>query len=163
LTSGGTKGIGRAITLDLATRGSSVVATFASPGSANTFEHLQAEIESMYQEANLEAPKLVGITADITASSALAIILDVLSSYFDGKLDILVFNAAVMSLARIGEGKMDDAFLDRFLAGNLRFPIRLIDQLVERGGFRPGSRVVAISSEAVRARRPPGGYEILLT
>lgn len=156
-TSGGTKGIGRAITLDLATRGSAILATYSSQASANSFEELKEKIESVYRAANVDAPKLVGVNADITDPSAPNVIITSLISHFEGKLDILVFNAAVMSLARMGDGAMDDAFLDRFMVGNLKFPIMLMDRLVAQERVRPGSRVIAISSEAVRAKRPAGG------
>ena len=99
----------------------------------------------------------MGVSANITDVSSVDTIFEALTLHFDARLDILVLSAAVMGLARMGEGSIDNAFLDRFMAGNLKFPILLVDRLVASRSFRAASRVVAVSSEAVRARRPPGG------
>ena len=75
LYSGATKGIGRAITLDLGTRGASILGTFSSPQSAHNFDVLSHNILSLHQPAGAdahalapaEAPKLQGVAADITS------------------------------------------------------------------------------------------------
>jgi NAD(P)-dependent dehydrogenase (short-subunit alcohol dehydrogenase family) len=161
--SGATKGIGRAITLDLATRGASLLGTYSSPESAKLFESLSHSISSLYSSstnthaASLEQPKLVGIEANISSPSAPAAILDALRKHFDGKIDIVVFNAAVMGLARFGEGNVTKDFVSTALAGNVEFPIMLMEELVSNKCLRRSSRVIAVSSEGVRARRPAGG------
>jgi hypothetical protein len=62
-----------------------------------------------------------------------------------------------MSLAKMGEGTSTEDFVDICLAGNVIFPVMLMEALVAGKFLRPGGRVVAISSEAVRDRRPSGG------
>ncbi|KAF2704817.1 short-chain dehydrogenase [Pleomassaria siparia CBS 279.74] len=154
LVTGATKGIGRAIVLELATRGASILGT----STTSPFSPVSDEIFDLHMSLNSTAvPTLVGIHADITSLSAPATILDALRTDFDGKVDILVFNAAVMGLAKTGEGTMNPEWVDRCLAGNVRFPVLLMEGLVAGEYLRRESRVIAISSEGVRARRPDGG------
>ncbi|KAF2872583.1 hypothetical protein BDV95DRAFT_491257 [Massariosphaeria phaeospora] len=165
LVTGATKGIGRAITLDLATRGASILGTYSTPESAHIFDDLADEMTILYgthgtdaEEARTGAmPKIYGIAADITAPTTPSLILAALRMYFDGKVDMVVFNAAVMGLAKMGDGNVDEMFVDTALAGNVRFPVLLMEGLVREGCLRRDGRVVAVSSEGVRARRPGGG------
>ena len=107
---------------------------------------------------NLTAPKLVGIAADITSHSAPDLVLDALAKHFDGKIDIVVLNAAVMTFAGpTGSGMTTEAFLDRSLAGNIKFPVLLMEGLVQRQYLRKCSRVVAVGSVGSRIKRPSGG------
>lgn len=96
--------------------------------------------------------------ADISKpDSSATIILDALRKDFNGKIDIVIFNAAVMGLAKMGEGSVTESFVDGALAGNIKFPIMLMEDLVKADMIRENGRVVGISSEGVRARRPGGG------
>lgn len=163
--SGATKGIGRAIVLELATRGASILGTYTTPSSSHLFDTLSDSITTLYSPTShfpasspsRSTPKLVGIAADITSPTAPSIILDALRTHFDDKVDIVVLNAAVMGLAKMGEGVLDAEWVDRSMAGNVRFPVLLMEGLVGGGHLRQNGRVVAVSSEGVRARRPGGG------
>ncbi|KAF2690823.1 short-chain dehydrogenase [Lentithecium fluviatile CBS 122367] len=163
LVTGATKGIGRAICLELASRGCSILGTYSSPESAPLFRSLISVIHSPYSciDINLSSalfPHLVGIPANISSpSSAVTKVLETLRKNFEGKVDIIVFNAAVMGLAKMGEGGVTESFVDEAMAGNVKFPILLVEDLVREGMIRNCGRVVAISSEGVRARRPGGG------
>ncbi|KAF2635867.1 NAD(P)-binding protein [Massarina eburnea CBS 473.64] len=169
LVTGATKGIGRAICIELATRGASILGTYSSPESAHLFDALTRSLNTLYassypatsstQDAPVpSAPKFVGIAADISKPSPSAsLILDALRRHFDGHIDIVVFNAAVMGLAEMGDGTVTEEFLDAALAGNIKFPSLLMEGLVSGSMVRRDGRVVAISSEGVRAKRPAGG------
>lgn len=140
-----------------------MLGTYSSPESASLFETLSHKISLLYSSsenphgAPLDQPKLVGFAADISSASAPAGILGALREHFDGKIDIVVFNAAVMGLAKFGEGNVTKDFVSTALAGNVQFPIMLMEELVSNKCLRPNSRVIAVSSEGVRARRPAGG------
>ncbi|KAF2256618.1 NAD(P)-binding protein [Trematosphaeria pertusa] len=166
LVTGATKGIGRAISLDLATRGASILGTYSSPQSAHLFDTLTHSINDLYSSSPNSSshtpapsgPKLVGALADISSpSSSVPAIQEGLQKHFNGKVDIVIFNAAVMGLAKMGDGGVTEDFVDAALAGNVKFPVLLIEMLVKGSMIRRDGRVVAISSEGVRARRPPGG------
>lgn len=62
-----------------------------------------------------------------------------------------------MGLAKIGDGTVHADFVQRALMGNVQFPIMLMEDLVSGKFLRRNGRIVAVSSEGVRARRPPGG------
>jgi 3-oxoacyl-[acyl-carrier protein] reductase len=103
-------------------------------------------------------PKLVGVPADISnPQTPIPLILESLRKHFNGKVDIVIFNAAVMGLARMGEGSMTADFVDVALLGNVKFPIMLMESFVKEAIINKEGRVVSISSEGVRAKRPPGG------
>lgn len=164
VSSGATKGIGRAICLELAARGCLVLGTYASLESGQLFQSLWETAQSAYSqmlrpEPHLNhPPTLVGISANITTPEAsVSAIVQAIRNNFGGKIDIVVLNAAIMGLARMGEGAVTSELVDRALAGNTKFPIALIESLVKDGMANRDGRVVAISSEGVRARRPPGG------
>ena len=62
-----------------------------------------------------------------------------------------------MGLARMGEGTVTVDFVNAALAGNVGFPVMLMEKLVAGKHLRQDGRVVAVSSEAVRDWRPNGG------
>ena len=102
----------------------------------------------------------MGVKADISlavTSSVIMPILHALRTRFDGKVDIVVFNAAVMTLARMGEGSVREEMVDLALAGNVKFPVLLVESFLRENMFRRDGRVIGISSEGVRAKRPNGG------
>jgi 3-oxoacyl-[acyl-carrier protein] reductase len=69
-------------------------------------------------------PKFAGIQSDIAtpnSSGAVSTLLEALTTHFAGKLDTVVFNAAVMTLANMGEGSVRADAVGFALAGNVRF------------------------------------------
>ncbi|KAJ4358007.1 uncharacterized protein N0V89_002585 [Didymosphaeria variabile] len=160
--SGATKGIGRAITIELATRGASIIGTYSSPESVHLFSTLSQTISSLYSSSSVTTlvPKFIGLQFHIAlpdSSGAVANILEALTTHFSSKIDIVIFNAAVMTLAKMGEGSVREDVVDLALAGNVRFPVMLVEHLLRENVFRKQGRVIAVSSEGVRARRPDGG------
>lgn len=68
-----------------------------------------------------------------------------------------------MGLGKMGEGTVTSDFVNKAFAGNVGFPVMLIEKLVSGRSFGLGGRVVAVSSEAVRDWRPNGGCVVYYT
>ncbi|KAF2121455.1 hypothetical protein BDV96DRAFT_484445 [Lophiotrema nucula] len=163
LVTGATKGIGRAIALDIATRGGSVLGTYSSPQTAHLFDTLSHTVGDLYSNhpnepshlRTINAPKLHGVAADITSLPSIGHVLVALEREFQefrGKIDILVLNAAINVRPRIGSASEND--ITSSLTGNLQWPIVLVENLVRQKLFNDNARVVAISSDRVRSPSP---------
>ena len=154
--SGATKGIGRAIALNLATRGAAVLGTYSDPSSAQHFDTLSHTVSALYSDAFPSfPPKLVGIAANILSPDCADLIARTLETEFDSHVDILVNNAAIMVRHKIGEIELGD--VEKSLLGNVQTPVLIVETLVRKKLFRPNARIVNISSDGVRAGRV-GGY-----
>jgi 3-oxoacyl-[acyl-carrier protein] reductase len=151
VVTGASRGIGRAIALNLASRGSCVLATCSSPESLHHIDTLVHSIDSIYKNSPHESskPKIIGIAANLLDSTTPARIADTLQKQFVGHLDIFVNNAAYPTAMGIGE--MDDDHISDNLKANIETPVRMMEEFVKRKLFRPSSRIVCISS--VRARK----------
>ncbi|OWY47666.1 NAD(P)-binding protein [Alternaria alternata] len=156
IVTGASKGIGRAISLSLATRGCSILGTYSSPQSAHNFDTLSSTVRDLYASSNNEVPTMRGVVADITSLPSIGTLLTALANHFSGKkLSILVFNAAFNTRPRIGSAS--EADISQSLTGNLHWPIVLMENLVRQDLFTPHSRVVVISSDRVRDPSPGSG------
>jgi 3-oxoacyl-[acyl-carrier protein] reductase len=161
VVTGASRGIGRAIALNLASRGSCVLATCSSPESLHHIDTLVHSIDSIYKNSPHESskPKIIGIAANLLDSTTPAKIADTLQKQFVGHLDIFVSNAAYPTAMGIGE--MDDAHISDNLKANIETPVRMMEEFVKKKLFRPNSRIVCISS--VRARKAwAEQYDLLL-
>ncbi|KAF2682111.1 NAD(P)-binding protein [Lentithecium fluviatile CBS 122367] len=157
--SGATKGIGRAIALNLASRGCSILGTYSSPGSAHNFEVLSHTIGDLYRAPNTpqhlqgaDSTKIKGVVADITSLPSVGQILLTLEKEFDNKLDILVLNAGFNARPKLGSAS--EADITNSLTANLHWPIVLMENIVRQSLFNPSSRVVVLSSDRVRDPSP---------
>jgi 3-oxoacyl-[acyl-carrier protein] reductase len=160
--------------MELGLRGCSILGTYSSPESASLFETLTKTIHAAYDVRNEASkttdhrakPELMGIVADISdPSSSVPLILEHLQGDDNqdsfrgiyGQIDFIIFNAAIMGLAKTGEGGVTSDFVDVALVGNVKFPVMLMEGLVRENMINTNGRVISISSEGVRAKRPPGG------
>jgi len=133
LVSGGTFGIGRAITLGLARRGHAVVAFgLEAPQVSSTAEAaipgLRAELAASGLTAEL-------MEADVSQSGDVArVVAHALEKF--GRIDAVVNNAAIGPLGTVLD--TDEALFDRIVAVNLKGPYltsrAVIPHMISRGG-----------------------------
>jgi NAD(P)-dependent dehydrogenase (short-subunit alcohol dehydrogenase family) len=133
IVTGGTFGIGRAVTLGLAARGHSVVAfgletAQVSSTAANAIPSLKAELEQRGLQAVL-------MDADVSNAQDVARVVDkTLGKH--GRIDALVNNAAIGPLGTVLD--TDEALFDRIMAVNLKGPYlcsrAVLPHMIKAGG-----------------------------
>ncbi|KAF3073016.1 Versicolorin reductase [Trichoderma lentiforme] len=142
LVTGGIRGIGRGISLELARRGANVAMVYANPSRAETAKEAVKEVASLNSGA-----KAVSIQADLKISSNYQKIIDeALQELGVQNIDIVVHNAAYA--APISTETTTEAIYDDTMATNVRAPFFLTQKLlpyIPRGG-----RIILISSIAAR-------------
>ncbi len=125
LVTGGSRGIGRGICLELAKRGYSVAINYAGNEAAAQETKTLCE-----QQASGSTQRFVPFRADITDGAARETMVDAIFNTF-GDLTALVNNAGVAPLVRADLLDMSEASYDRVMGTNLRSPF-FLTQLVAR-------------------------------
>lgn len=152
--SGASRGIGRAIAYNLASRGCSVLGTCTSGTGVTSLWKLNDEITSNVFEATSrkrpEQLKIKGLVADIFSPDCATTIAEELVVNFDGHVDIFVNSAGDPMPGEIGQ--MGTEEVQRSLLGNIQTPVMIVEEFVRRRLFRPDSRIIYISS--IRSRQP---------
>jgi len=151
VVTGATRGIGRAIALQLASRGCSVLGTCSKPDSLILIDSLAHTVSNLYS-GHASSPKVTGVVANITAPDCAQEIVHALEQKFGGHVDILVNNAAHPIRAKIGE--IEPQMVSEVMAANIQTPIMIVNEFVKRKMFRTGSRIVNIGSDSARATIP---------
>ena len=144
------RGIGRAIALNLGSRGCSILGTCSNTSSLHHIDTLSHSIQDLYKNSSSACPKVVGMVADIQNLLHPKGVANKVVAEFEGHLDVYVNNAGVASAEKIGSLQHYD--ISKYLTGNIHWPVALVEEFVNRKLFRPSSRIVYISS--VRARKP---------
>jgi NAD(P)-dependent dehydrogenase (short-subunit alcohol dehydrogenase family) len=147
LLTGGTRGIGRAMTDQFAEAGASLVIASEDVDACKT-------VESDLTRRGLE---VLGVACDVTRAEHLHNLVEVTNGRF-GAIDILICNAGIAGA--VGPmSEADDAAFDALLDANLRHPLRLSNlvapQMANRGG---GSIVLTSSIAGLRGNRSVGLY-----
>jgi 3-oxoacyl-[acyl-carrier protein] reductase len=148
---GASRGIGRAIALNLAGRGCSILGTCSSIESIHLIESLDEEIRALYEGANQSrSSKIIGISANILSPTCAQTIADALVQHFSSRVDIFINNAADSRPGVIGELTVNE--IQQSMISNIQTPVLIVDELVKRRMFQPESRIIYISS--IRSRQP---------
>ncbi|MDO4273011.1 MAG: SDR family NAD(P)-dependent oxidoreductase [Eubacteriales bacterium] len=108
VVTGGTRGMGRAISLELAKRGNIVCAVYRS--------HVESAASALKEMQALE-PECGIYRADVSKEGEAARVIEVIGRKF-GRIDILVNNAGIFDFRFIDE--MDGDYLDRVLNTNFK-------------------------------------------
>jgi len=131
--SGGTFGIGRAITLNLARRGHSVVAFGLE--AAQVSSTAQNAIPGLRNEIVREGLSAELMEADVSRSGDVAKVVDRALARF-GRIDAVVNNAAIGPLGTVLD--TDEALFDRIIAVNLKGPYltsrAVLPHMIAQGG-----------------------------
>ncbi|KAL7947654.1 NAD(P)-binding protein [Trichoderma barbatum] len=142
LVTGGIRGIGRGISLELARRGANVAMVYANSSRDETAMEAVKEIITLDSGA-----KAVGILADLKIfNNYQKIINEALRSLGVEKIDIVVHNAAIGS--PVSTEDTTEKLYDDTMATNLRAPFFLTQKLLPY--IPPGGRIILISSIAAR-------------
>ncbi|KAH6954375.1 hypothetical protein DER45DRAFT_540515 [Fusarium avenaceum] len=153
--SGASRGIGRAIAFNLASRGCSILGTCVSEKGVDALSSsLDTEVtEHVYKATLRDRPasqKIKGIVADIFSSECAKTIADAVGELFDGKVDIFINSSGDPMPGVIGSMGAEE--IQRSLLGNIQTPVLIVEELVRRKYFQPNSRIIYISS--IRSRQP---------
>jgi NAD(P)-dependent dehydrogenase (short-subunit alcohol dehydrogenase family) len=133
IVSGGTFGIGRAITLGLAGRGDAVVAFGLEAPQVSSIA--QSAIPSLRAELSQRGLKAELMEADVSRSGDVTSVVDTALARF-GRIDAVVNNAAIGPLGTVLD--TDEALFDHIMAVNLKGPYltsrAVIPHMIRQGG-----------------------------
>jgi len=144
LVTGGSRGIGRAITLALARHGATVMACYRNGGEA--VDTLDKELEQIGGDHRL-------MPADVAAPEAVEKLTEECREHF-GALDVVVNNAGVTSRAPIAQLPL--AEWQRVMDTNLTGAFLVTQKALPLMG--PGGSIVNIGSRAARAGMPASSH-----
>ncbi|WP_110643379.1 SDR family oxidoreductase [Salinicola sp. CPA57] len=146
LVTGASRGIGRAIALQLAADGFAVVVNYA--GNKTLAEQVVADIE-------IEGGRALAVQADIAETSAVTQLFEQTLAAF-GRIDVVVNNAGMMQMAKLTSDNVE--ILDRTLATNLRGSWLVMAKAAEI--LSDGGRIIAFSSSVLGKSFPGYGAYI---
>ena len=148
---GASRGIGRAVALNLASRGCSILGTCSTPENIGLINSIDKDIEVLFTAASHpRSSKAIGISANILSATCAQTIADALAEHFNGRVDIFVNNAADSRPGTLGELTVEE--IQESMISNIQTPVLIVDELVKRKMFQLESRIIYISS--VRSRQP---------
>ena len=146
IVTGSSRGIGRAIAIELAQQGCDVVVNFQKSGDAAAA--VKAEIERLGSRA-------VAVQCDVSDLGQHQKLIDAAHTAF-GRLDILVNNAASVAVADVLEETTQG--FDAILGTNLRAPHfltqRVANHMIARGGTGCIVYILSINSTIASDNRP---------
>ena len=138
IVTGGSRGIGAAISERLAAEGHAVVINHA--GRRDAAEALAARLEGQGCEA-------IALQADVADPEAVKRLFDAAENRYGG-IDMVVNNAGVMDLAPLAD--FDDDTFDRLVAINFKGSFNAMREAARR--LRDGGRIINLSSSVIGLR-----------
>jgi 3-oxoacyl-[acyl-carrier protein] reductase len=146
LITGASRGIGRAIAMQLAADGFAVMVNYA--GNTTLAEQVVADIQAKGGSA-------LAVQADIADASAVTRLFEQTLATL-GRLDVVVNNAGMMQMAKMTGDNVE--ILDRTLATNLRGSWLVMSKAAEV--LQEGGRIIAFSSSVLGKSFPGYGAYI---
>jgi NAD(P)-dependent dehydrogenase (short-subunit alcohol dehydrogenase family) len=154
---GASRGIGRAIAFNLASRGCSILGTATSERGVTAIStSLNEEVTSVFEATSRPRPvslKITAVIADIFSHDCASIITEEVSKSFNGRVDIFINNASDTGGGTIGEMSVNE--VQRSLLANVQTPVMIVEDFIRRRFFQLNSRIVYISS--IRSQLPWSG------
>jgi 3-oxoacyl-[acyl-carrier protein] reductase len=138
LVTGGSRGIGRATALALASAGAQVIVHYSSG---------EKEATAVVAEIRNAGGKAEKVSADLRTANGPHHLAERVRTIIGGRLDILVANAGIAKAASIADTTVED--FDALFAVNVRAPYFLVQQLLPV--MCKGSSVILLSSLAAHA------------
>jgi NAD(P)-dependent dehydrogenase (short-subunit alcohol dehydrogenase family) len=142
LVTGASRGIGRAIALELARLGHAVVVNYAANAEA---------AQAVVEEIETQGGRAVAIQGDVSLAEDRARLVERTLTEF-GRLDVLVNNAGITSPGRLDILEATEENWEKVFGANLKGPF-FLSQLAARrmleliaGGKTPGGKIINISS-----------------
>ncbi|NYH54889.1 3-oxoacyl-[acyl-carrier protein] reductase [Nocardiopsis arvandica] len=140
IVTGGSRGIGRAVSARLAADGQAVAVVYA---------HNTGEAEGTVADITAAGGRALALRADVADEDAVAEVFDLVEREFGG-VDVVVNSAGVMILKSVAE--LDLADLDRMHRTNIRGTF-VVDQQAARR-VRSGGAIVNLSTSVTRLSPP---------
>jgi len=151
---GASRGIGRAIALNLASRGCSILGTCVTTESIALINSMNEEINTHFRSSSrTHNVKILGISCSILSPTCAQTIADTLVEHFSSRVDIFINNASDARDAALGELSVES--IQESMISNIQTPVLIVEEFVKRKMFQPESRIIYISS--VRSRQPWSG------
>lgn len=141
IVTGGSRGIGSTIVLDLVKRGANVCTTFTSESSKSKCEEMQKKVSSLSNGA-----KLIYVQADASKEESADKVVDETVKAFGDHIDILVNNAAIEIDPAIIETTKED--FDKIFHTNVLGPLLMTKAVIPH--LRTPGRIINISSVGAR-------------
>ena len=146
IVTGGSRGIGAAISEKLAASGHAVVINYASRAD---------EAEKLVLKIAEAGGRAIAVKGDVADSAAMTALFDAAEKTF-GAVDVLVANAGVLDARLPKIGETAEADFDRTFAVNVKGVFNLMQLAAKR--LRDGGRIVTLSSSVLAMNLP--GYGV---
>ncbi|HXW19186.1 MAG TPA: SDR family NAD(P)-dependent oxidoreductase [Roseiarcus sp.] len=146
LVTGGSRGIGRAISLALANAGAAVAVNYLSRA---------LEAEETVAEIHAGGRTAMAIAADVSVATAVKGMVDEIADKL-GPIDVLINNAGVATVRGLDDLTEDD--FDRAIAVNLKSAFLCIKAVLPSMRARGWGRIINMSSVAARAGGAIGAH-----